>query len=329
MFERRSSLSALQLGVAALLLSLAFATPAYAQRDGVISGRVTDVDGSPLAGAMVSVYSPDRGDTRSLTADEGGNFMGRGFRTDVYVITISADGYQPVQQELKVDFGQNTVDASLVAAVAPSNVSYDDINALYQAGFDAYERQDWAATAEAMAPLLEAVDGLEGEEADVMRASAMEALGRAQFETGELDAAIATYEGLLEDDPDSLAGHHWKAQAHARQQDFPSALPHARRAAELAPNDMAMQYNAAVILLQTDDVEGGIAALERAVEINPEFPLGRKQLGYAYLRLGAQDQSYYAKAIEQLRAYIEQSPDADDRAEVEGMIGALEAQIQG
>ncbi len=312
-----------------LALTLGVAAPAYAQRDGVIAGRVTDVDGNAIAGATVTVRSIERGDSRTFETDEAGDYYGRGYRTDRYLVTMAAEGFQSQQQEVKVNFGMNTVDGRLPVAMAPSDVSYEEINALYQAGFAAYEGQDWPAARDAMAPLLDALVGMSGDEADTMRTSGLEVLGRAQFELGDMDAAIATYAHLLELVPDSIPAHAWKSQAHVRQQDLEGALPHVRRAAELAPDDAAMQYNAAVIFLQIEAVEDGIAAMERAVELRPDFPMAKKQLGYAYLRLGGQDPTYYEKALVQLREYLELAPDAEDRADVEGMIAALEAQIQG
>ncbi len=316
-------------GLVVLALSLGVAAPVYAQRDGVIAGRITDGEGNPIAGATVTVASIERGDTRTFETDEAGDYFGRGYRTDRYLITVSAPGFGSQQQQLKVNFGMNTVDAVLARAVAPSDVSFDDINGLYQAGFAAYEQQDWAGAGDAMAPLLDALVGMAGDEADAMRLSGLEILGRAQLELGDIDPAIATYARLLELSPDSVPAHVWKSQAHARKQDFAGALPHVRRAAALAPDDASMQYNAAVILLQTEAVEEGIAALERAVELRPDFPIGKKQLGYAYLRLGGQDPAFYGKALIQLREYLELAPDAEDRLDVEGMITALEAQIQG
>ena len=313
----------------ALALSLGLAAPAFAQTDGVVAGRVTDVDGNPVVGATVTVVSIARGDSRTYETDDEGNYYGRGLRSDLYQVTITAEGYQAQQQQVKVNFGMNTVDGVLNRAVAPSNVAYDEINRLYQAGFASYEQQDWVAARDAMLPLIEALEGMQGEEADIMRTSSLEVLGRAHFQLDEMDAAIAAYGQLLEISPDSIPAHAWKAQAHARQQEFEAALPHARRAAELAPDDAAMQYNAAVIMLQIDAVEDGIAALARAVELRPGFPIARKQLAYAYLRLGGQDPSYYEKALVEMRQYLELSPEAADRAEVEGMIAALEAQVQG
>jgi tetratricopeptide (TPR) repeat protein len=308
---------------------MAVAAPAFAQSDGVIAGRVVDTDGQPIAGATVSIYSPDRGDTRDLVTNADGDFMGRGFRTDVFVITFTADGFEGLRRELKVNFGMNTVDATLGRAVAPSNVEYDDINEYYQVGFAAYEAQDWVGARDAMAALIAAIEGMAGDEVDVMRASSLEILGRAQLETGDVDGALATYDQLLAVNPDSVPAHFWKSEGHVRAQDYDAALPHVRRAAELAPDDATMQYNVGVILLQIGEVKEGIATLERTVALLPDFPMARKQLGYAYLQLGGEDPTYYGKALAELRAYLEVSPDAADKADVEGLIAALEAQIQG
>lgn len=316
-------------GVVLLALSLGVAAPAYAQRDGVITGRVTDLEGNPIVGATVTVRSIARGDTRTFKTDEAGEYYARGYRSDRYLVTMAAEGFLTQQQEVKVNFGMNTVDGRLASALAPSNVSYDDINGLYQAGFAAYEQQDWAGARDAIVPLIDALVGMSGDEADTMRLSGLEVLGRSQFELDDMTAAIATYARLLELSPDSVPAHAWKSQAHVRQQDFEAALPHVRRAAELAPDDAAMQYNAAVMLLQMEALDEGIAAMERAIGLRPDFPVAKKQLGYAYLRLGAQDPSYYEKALVQLRQYVELAPEAADKAEVEGMIVALEAQIQG
>ena len=122
------------LALVVLALTLGVAAPAYAQRDGVIAGRVTDVDGNVVVGASVTVLSLERGDSRTFQTDEGGDYYGRGYRTDRYLVTVAAAGFQSQQQEVKVNFGLNTVDAMLARAVAPSDVSYDDINGLYQAG---------------------------------------------------------------------------------------------------------------------------------------------------------------------------------------------------
>ena len=87
---------------------------------------------------------------------------------------------------------------------------------------------------------------------------------------------------------------------------------------------------AAVVEKLVDSWSRGVEALDvgdvfaEYLELRPDdFPVARKNLGYAYLRV-----QKYAEAVEQLRKYLEMSPDAADRAEVEQMVAALEAQIQ-
>ena len=111
------------LGLVALALSLGFAAPVYAQRDGVIAGRVMDVNGNPIAGATVTVLSIERGDERTFETDEDGNYYGRGYRSDRFLVTMSAEGFRSQQQEVKVNFGMNTVDGVLATALAPSAAS--------------------------------------------------------------------------------------------------------------------------------------------------------------------------------------------------------------
>lgn len=325
----------LLLGTLLVSASMLLSTPALAQRDAVIAGRVADLEGNPVPNATVTVYSPDRGETRTFQTDGDGNYMGRGFRTDTFIVTVEAEGFAPQQREVKLNFGMNTVDASLEVGATAPDIDYEMVNSAYADGFAAYERaitsgaaEDWEAAASAMQPVVDELIGQPGEDVAAMRLSALEVLGRSQLERGLNAEAIATYTVLIESDADSVEGHSWKAQAHVRSGDYESAVPHVRRAAELAPDDATNQYNKGAILLQVGEVEEGIAAMERSVELRPDFPLALKQLGYGYLRLGAQDTAYYEKAIAMLRQYVELVPDAPDRADVEGMIGALEAQIQ-
>ncbi len=308
---------------ASVVVVLSVAAPAWAQHDAVIAGRVVDPQGNPVPRATIIVFSIERGDQRELHANDKGEYIGRGFRPERYRIQVRAEGFAPVEQEVRARLGMNTVDVTLPPATAAMNVDYDRLNSLYDKGYKAYQASDWPAAEAAMNELIPAMAELTGEDAATIRKSAHEMLGRALFEQGKYDEAAAVYETLLEIDPDSLPGHVWAAQTYTKQQQFDKAMPHLVRAAELAPDDAAIQYNAGAILLQLNHVDEGIARIRRAIEIKPEFPLAYKNLGFAYLR--AQD---YASAIDMLKRYLEQAPDAPDKADIEGMIQALEAQIQ-
>lgn len=307
----------------AAVVFLGVAVPALAQHDAVIAGRIVDPEGNPVKGAKVIIFSIERGDQRELRTNDKGEYIGRGFRPERYRIQVQAEGFAPIEQEMRARLGMNTLDLTLPPASAALNVDYERLNGLYDKGFKAYQAQDWPTAEAAMSEFIPAIAELTSDEAATVRKSAHEVLGRALYEQGKYDEAVAVYEKLLELDPDSVPGHVWAAQAYTRKQEFDKAMPHLVRAAELAPDDAAIQYNAGAILLQLNHVQEGIDHMERAIEIQPEFPIAYKNLGFAYLR--AQD---YASAVKMLKRYLEQSPNAPDKADIEGMIQAIEAQIQ-
>ncbi len=311
-------LAACFVAVAGLLL---FAPDASAQRDAVIAGKVVDRAGDPIANATVQIISPDRGDSRELRTNNNGEYIGRGFWIEVYVIRVLADGYQGKEQELKTNLGMNTVDVTL--ATAQPEADYEGLNKLYQDGLSAYQDEEWPRAASLMTELLGGMEGLDSEEAMTMRRSAHEILAQAQVQQGQEDEAIESYKRLAELDSDSLTANSWLGDLYTRRQEFETAASYLKRAAELSPDDASIQYNAGAIMVQVGDVESGIAAMERAIVLRPEFSLALKNLGYAYLRT-----QEYAKSVAALEKYLELSPDAADRADVEGMIEALKAQIQ-
>lgn len=305
------------------LLVMLLATPAAAQSDARLGGRVVDADGNPIANATITVYSINRGDSRTIKSNEEGDYAGRGFRIEVYRVRVEAEGYNPQEQDVKLNFGTNVVDATLMVAVAQPDVDFGTLNGLYQTAFAAYTDKDWPLAETAVRDLFDGMGEFESEESITMRKSALEVLAMAILQQGRTDEAIATYEELLALDPDSLPANTWIAQAYASKNDYEGALKYLRRAAELAPDDSSVQYNTGATLVQTGNVEEGIVMIERALELRPDFPLATKTIGFAYAQTGE-----YAKAVAALNAYLEYAPeDATDRAEIQGMIEALESMI--
>ena len=91
----RASLRALlMLGSAASVATMA-APPASAQdyTNIAASGRVTSVDGAPIANAQVKITSSDKGVSRSATTDDSGAFTIPQLTPGNYDVTVTADGF--------------------------------------------------------------------------------------------------------------------------------------------------------------------------------------------------------------------------------------------
>ena len=105
-------LSAFSVCLGILLVS----PPAFAQLNyGRIYGAITDQTGGALAGAMVTVIDVDRGISRSLVADETGQFSASSLLPGSYTVRAAANGFKAAEHSgLTVGVGQDVrVDLTL------------------------------------------------------------------------------------------------------------------------------------------------------------------------------------------------------------------------
>ena len=85
-----------------LLLALSLLTlPAWAQ-SGTVSGTVSDTNGDPVPGAMVSLEGADGSETGSAMSDADGAFSITGVAAGAYTATVSLDGFQSSSQAVDV-----------------------------------------------------------------------------------------------------------------------------------------------------------------------------------------------------------------------------------
>jgi outer membrane receptor protein involved in Fe transport len=99
---------AMPLSVAAI--SLAMATPAAAQdySSGVLLGRVADQQGAVVKGASVTVSSVELGFRREFKIGEDGQFRLTSVPAGQYQVTVKADGYRSIDNEVVTVSSSNT-----------------------------------------------------------------------------------------------------------------------------------------------------------------------------------------------------------------------------
>lgn len=94
-----------QLVLPAALVALAV-TPALAQTQGRIVAKVkAKADGSPVAGATVVMKRTDRNWSKEFTTDAKGSFSQAGLDPVNFEITITAPGFAPFRESVKVPIG--------------------------------------------------------------------------------------------------------------------------------------------------------------------------------------------------------------------------------
>jgi outer membrane receptor protein involved in Fe transport len=100
----------------ALGLGLLFCLPAFAQLNlGRVIGVVKDQSGGVVPGAMVTIIDVQRGVSRSLVADNAGEYAAPSLVPGTYTVRAEANGFQTIErQEVMVGVGQDVrVDLTL------------------------------------------------------------------------------------------------------------------------------------------------------------------------------------------------------------------------
>lgn len=108
-------------------------------------------------------------------------------------------------------------------------------------------------------------------------------------ESGELEAALAEYNDILElypDHPDALSNSGYLI---AHLGDAESALPRLRRAVELAPDEATIRNNLGTALETAGLLEEAEAELRRAIALNPALAEARVNLGNVFRKLNKTD----------------------------------------
>jgi hypothetical protein len=96
---------------ATLLAALLAASPAAAQNTGVVSGTVVDSSGQVVPGATVTLVSEAKGDLRTQTSDERGDFAFRAVTPGSYTLKVELTGFRTFERR------NNVVNASALLDV--------------------------------------------------------------------------------------------------------------------------------------------------------------------------------------------------------------------
>lgn len=111
-------------GLFVLLLLLPLVAFGQAEVTGKISGKVTDDEGNPLAGATVEVTSDGLQIQREVVTGDKGEFLFALLPTGAYTVVVSALGMQPQVVTLRLSIGQTV---PLDVALAPGEAITEEI----------------------------------------------------------------------------------------------------------------------------------------------------------------------------------------------------------
>jgi tetratricopeptide (TPR) repeat protein len=311
--------------ISVALLSLTLALPAQDSLGrGRINGDVVDESGAKVADALVIVESLRSGTRLEAKTDKKGHFALGNLGSGAWRVTVSKEGFFSVATEIQVSQLTTNPPVNLTLKKASGTEALtgaeaggallDRGNALLKEG-----RYD-----EALATFEEF--SAKYPEIYAVRLN----IGSAFLEKGDLDRAEAEFRAVLDKNGPSLEDLRKQKETSLKalsglgevalkRGDFETARGFFQRALEISPEDPSAAYNVGEIFFSNQKIDDAIAYFELAIKIKKDWPKAYHRLGLVYLNKGD-----LAKALENLKKFLELDPENPEAANVRAAIAAIE-----
>jgi tetratricopeptide (TPR) repeat protein len=300
-------------GVAALIAGVALwlgATPAAGQMElAVMQGSVTDDRGAPQEGASIRIRDTERGREIVVRSDKNGRFYRRGLQALEYEVFVGKDGYQPIQDKIKLSAGMDRRFNFKLALAAPEGAEE------FARAVEAFQRGDHQAAVQAFEAAAAKAPSLP--EVRVNLALAYLRVGRSEDAVAQLEKASA----LAPDDPRvlfQLGGAYVVTKALDK-----AAASFERGLAVKSDLADPLCYEATVTLgavyFAKGDNTSAAQRFERAIAARPEAVPPKLGLAKVHFSRGEVD-----KALQLFRQVAAATPGSAEAAEAEAFIKELE-----
>ncbi len=287
-----------------------------------IGGTVKDEEGKPVVGAKIILeHQEEKGAVRDVKTDKKGKWSIMGLGTGIWMLRVSAEGYEPFEQAIFVSQLERNPSIDIVLKkTKPAEPEYEEGIELLDEGNKLFNEGKYEEAISSYIKFLE------------KNPSAFQVhynLGNCYKELGQYEKAIEEYNTVisnLKEKKQDLSGNELAAKALAglgeafvKKGDYISAQESFKKSLEINPKDEVLAYNVGEIYFSNGKVDEAIQFFTLSSQIKPEWSEPYLKLGYAYFNKGE-----FIKAKENLKKYLELSPNAPNSEEIKKLIESLE-----
>lgn len=287
--------------VAGLLI---ISTTVHSGTQAKIEGHVTDLAGTPIAAATVTITTTEISTFKKvITTDENGDFQTLILdATHSYTFLVEAEGFQSEESPFKVGAGSTDNFFKFKLQTEGQAAAARGIRQLEQPGYKELEegKELMAAgdTEAARAKFAEAIAAKK----DLLEAHAR--FAELTYHAGDMEGALAAARGCLDEDPELIQCLAIAINASGELGNEAARAEFLDRYQKLNPDDPTILFNEAAVFLNNLDDEGARPILEKCLSAAPDFPECNFEYGMLLLRSGDME-----GAKTHLQKYLEIAPD--------------------
>jgi tetratricopeptide (TPR) repeat protein len=292
---------------------------------GRLTGSVVDDTGSPIDGASLLAESLTIANAKiEGTSDAKGRFALAGFGTGQWRVTAQKKGYKSESAEINVRQLVPNPPLTLTLKKETGVTAFlkdDEASKLFDTGSRLFEEAKYDEAITIYGEILAKFPEIYAIRIDI---------GLAYLKKEDPDKAAVEFQGVL----DKIIQVHGslnrdlKAAARAlsglgevalKRGELESVQKYFAQALELSPGDEIAAYNVAEIYFSNGKTDEAIKYFEMAAAIKKDWPKPYFRLGIVYLNKGD-----FAKALEQLNAFLRIAPEDPEAPQVRAMITTIE-----
>lgn len=331
-----------------------------------VGGKVTNA-GKPVANAQIVFTNLNTGRTFKAKTDKNGSYEIVGMERTGYQLEVSSasgeklysakegitgetKGQMGSMQQLDIDISQGSGQGpkytkEQIEAIKEQNKKAESENALIAQAQSAMNAKNWDGAIQPLQQL---------SQAEPNRWAFLQALGNAQLNTGQYDAAVQSYEkgiqvtqnivsGNLKDpknpDADPVKAKAGMAQmltnegnAYLKLHKNQEAVAAFTKAASMDPNPGTAYFNICATQYNSGNTEGALAACDKAIAADPNRADAYFIKGSLMMAQGKMDKSgkYDAPSgtAEALNKYLELAPDGPHANDVKQMLQFIGSKVE-
>ncbi len=290
---------------------------------GRIKGTVVDETGKAVPGAKVTITLLDNDSVkREAVTDKKGEWAIIGLGTTQWTLDATAEGYLPATMDIQVKQLERNpaITVTLKKAGAGGRpVAQDDATLVL------IEQANQLFTAGNYDGALVTYRQILAGNPELYQVNI--SIGDCLREKGEIDAALETYTGVLEQaKTDTEGGKQMTAKAlarigecHLKKGDLETAQGFFKQSIEAFPEDEVLAYNVGEIYFSNQKLDEAITYFSLAIKIKPGWSDPYYKLGLAYL-----NKADYEMARQNLSKVLELEPEGERAAVVKGILDTID-----
>ncbi len=290
---------------------------------GRIKGTVVDETGKAVPGAKVTITLLDNDSVkREAVTDKKGEWAIIGLGTTQWTLDVTAEGYLPATMGIQVKQLERNpaITVTLQKAGASGRpVAQDDATLVL------IEQAGQLFTAGNYDGALVTYRQILAGNPELYQVNL--SIGDCLREKGEIDAALETYTGVLEQaKADTEGGKQMTAKAlarigecHLKKGDLETAQGFFKQSIEAFPEDEVLAYNVGEIYFSNQKLDEAITYFGLAIKIKPGWSDPYYKLGLAYL-----NKADYEMARQNLNKVLELEPEGERAAVVKGILDTID-----